>query len=156
MTSIDETIFTYGRYRDTWGLMGMYGRGILIVGNEDYFIKQQKEKEKRTAARFTLSLSSEEEERIKQFYTALIHSGMEEEVCDGGSENERHVYSFPAGHKYHEYNITLKNCTTLVVDALKWSLGNRFPPVLNGVFVPSELFNILNNSRSIVLRKDIQ
>ena len=44
--------------------------GVLVVGNEEYFIEQQRTE--KDVVRFTLSLTDEQEERIKQFYKQLV------------------------------------------------------------------------------------
>ena len=142
--SIDGTIYSFGRYRKTWGPFGMLGEGILVVGNEKFMIEQQREK--RDVARFTLNLTSEQEQLFSSYFDQLINSATKIETFDEGQPSERTWYCFQETHKYAEYNLLLTNCTTVTVDAFQYALGEDCPFHLLSVFVPSEMYNTLDGN----------
>ena len=124
--SINGMIYTYGRYEESWGPLGAFGPGILIVCEEEFLIEQQRVDKGRDVIRIILDFSKEEEERFQEYYTELINSGyLRKETKNNEEEPTRFWYGFEAGHPFATYFLMGPNCTTVVSDAINHAIKGR-------------------------------
>jgi len=125
--AIGDKVYAYGRYDDSavWGIGGIYGEGVLKVLDKMTHIEKEKKKvDGKDIWGYVLKVSPEEAKKIEEYFI--------NQIKDNGSiwyrdtETGAIYYKFDKGSKYYEYKfIGGPNCSTFVVDALEYGLGNR-------------------------------
>ncbi len=120
--SIDELTASYGRYGEVdEETKGLTGEGILVIDNYHKSYNEAIEKE-RMVFQFELEMNDEEVERLRSFYTNQM---IDKYYTTSPSKTTKRRAEY---YKVQDYHIRTSNCTTTVMNALRYAYGEeKFP-----------------------------
>ena len=131
--------YSYGRYGEVYGILGLSGEGILKIYEGDRHIQDHFNKG-RTMYRYELDMTDEEITRLLMFYEDF--AGREISLSPG--KKSREIVTS------NDYHILTSNCTTVVSAALEAAYGDKLPWVIGDQFIPAFMNNVLKSSKLVV------
>ena len=127
--SVDSFTVSYGRYgevdEETGGLTG---EGILVIDNygKSYYEALAKG---RSIFRFELEMGEEEVNKLVEFYANQMNDENHWKTTTNSKGQAKY-------YKVQDYHIQTSNCTTMVMNALKYAYGKEKFPYGEGLWIP--------------------
>ena len=136
---IGDTIYAFGRYGETWGILDMKGMGILKVGDAASMMQAQSESNNKKVIRAKLSMSHEQVNQLKENLNDIIKNNSKYESTDTLPQYDYYRLT-------NDYDLFSNNCTTFAMNLLYDIYGDEMGG-MQDAWAPYQVYRYLMSDK---------